>query len=125
MLSKLKQDLQKLKNPKKAKILQGFFKTGKGEYSEGDIFLGIVVPLQRKVSRKYQTLKLTDLKRLAYLEDERTKQLSLADVSDIFPPLNTVKQEIDRYSETMQNNKGHFQNGINWAFNYVAKKVNK
>ena len=68
---------------------------------------------------------LTDLKRLAYLEEERTKQLSIADVSDIFPPLNTVKQEIDRYSETMQNNKGHFQNGINWAFNYVAKKVNK
>ena len=64
MLDKLKQDLQKLKNPKKAKVLQGFFKTGRGQYGEGDIFLGIVVSLQRKISRKYQTLKLDDLKKL-------------------------------------------------------------
>jgi len=64
MVNKLKEDLQNLKDPKKAVILQGFFKTGKGQYGEGDIFLGIVVPLQRKISRKYQTLKLRDLKKL-------------------------------------------------------------
>ena len=64
MLNKLKEDLLKLKNPKKAEILQGFFKTAKGQYGEGDIFLGITVPLQRKISRKYRTLKLSDLKKL-------------------------------------------------------------
>lgn len=47
-------------------------------------------------------------------------------VSDIFPPLNTVKQEIEKYNEnTIRGKKGHFQNGINWAFNYVSKKVKK
>ena len=64
LLNKLKQDLQRLRNPKKAKVLQGFFKTGRGQYGEGDIFLGITVLLQRKVARKYLVLKLSGLKEL-------------------------------------------------------------
>lgn len=60
----IKNELQKLKKPAKAKLLRRFFKTGPGEYGEGDIFLGIVVPLQRQVAKKYTNLSLVDLKRL-------------------------------------------------------------
>jgi 3-methyladenine DNA glycosylase AlkD len=63
VLKNLLSDLEKLKNPVKAKVLAGFFKTGKGEYGEGDVFWGIVVPKQRIVARKYfQQIGFLELK---------------------------------------------------------------
>ncbi|MCU0642283.1 MAG: DNA alkylation repair protein [archaeon] len=65
MLESLKKEFLNLKNQEKARILQGFFKTGKGEYGEGDIFLGIVVPKQRALVKKYwNLLDLGDIQEL-------------------------------------------------------------
>lgn len=63
-MDELKPELKKLKNPAKAKVLQGFFKTGKGEYGEGDIFLGITVPQSRLLAQKYAHLSFSEIKRL-------------------------------------------------------------
>lgn len=66
-MSKLKQienDLIELKNPTKAKGFYRFFKTGKGEYGEGDEFLGLTVPQQRGIAKKYLHLSLKDLQAL-------------------------------------------------------------
>jgi len=60
----LKSDLQKLANPEKAEILARFFKTGKGQYDEGDIFLGVMVPGQRRIAKKYSGLSLRDVREL-------------------------------------------------------------
>jgi 3-methyladenine DNA glycosylase AlkD len=58
-------ELQKQKNPQKAKLLMGFFKTGKGEYGEGDIFLGVIVPAQRAIANKYhKAITLPDIETL-------------------------------------------------------------
>jgi hypothetical protein len=49
-------------NPAKAKILQSFFKTQKGEYGEGDIFLGVPVPEIRKIAKQYTKLPIKQIK---------------------------------------------------------------
>ncbi|MDF1557311.1 MAG: DNA alkylation repair protein [ANME-2 cluster archaeon] len=60
-LENITKDLQNLEDIEKAKQLSRFFKTGKGEYGEGDIFFGIKVPEQRKIAKKYSGLPLIDI----------------------------------------------------------------
>ncbi len=55
-LNTINNELHSLSDSHKAKILQRFFKTGPGEYGYGDKFLGIVVPNQRKMAKKYFSL---------------------------------------------------------------------
>ena len=65
MIEQLKSTLQDLSDEEKAKIMMRFFKTGKGEYGEGDIFLGISVPNQRLIAKEfYQQVSLNDIKNL-------------------------------------------------------------
>ncbi len=64
MLKKLRKEIRSLANPEKAKILAGFFKTGKGQYGEGDKFLGITVPQTRTVAKKYWQLPLAEVLQL-------------------------------------------------------------
>ncbi len=60
-LSQLLTELHQLADDKIAAHSQRFFKTGKGEYGEGDQFIGIRVPKIRKLARKYQTLSIPDI----------------------------------------------------------------
>jgi 3-methyladenine DNA glycosylase AlkD len=57
-------ELDALADARKAKVLSGFFKSGKGEYGEGDVFLGIKVPDTRMVAKRHGTLSLKEIRRL-------------------------------------------------------------
>lgn len=63
-LDNLRKDLRKFVRPDKAKVLMRFFKTGKGEYGEGDEFLGLVTAETRSVAKKYSSLSLSDISKL-------------------------------------------------------------
>ncbi len=63
-LADLKAALRKTAIPEKAKASAWFFKTGPGQYGEGDQFIGISVPEQRKVARTFKDLPLTQVERL-------------------------------------------------------------
>ena len=61
----IEEDLRSLANPEKAKILQRFFKTGPGQYGEGDIFLGLTVPQIRVIAKNYfKEISLLDIQKL-------------------------------------------------------------
>jgi len=64
LLSALEKELNACRDPKKGAFLQRFFKTGKGEYGEGDIFFGFSVPQARLFAKKYRALSFSDIKKL-------------------------------------------------------------
>jgi 3-methyladenine DNA glycosylase AlkD len=56
--------LRALATPEKAKASAWFFKTGPGQYGEGDQFIGVTVPEQRQVAKRFQGLPLTEVEKL-------------------------------------------------------------
>ncbi len=71
--------LRKYANTEKAKGYQRFFKTGKGQYGEGDVFIGVTVPAVNVVSKKYKTLPLSEVSALisSRIHEERLLGLKI------------------------------------------------
>jgi 3-methyladenine DNA glycosylase AlkD len=80
VIAEIHRELESLADPCHAAILQRFFKTGPGEYGEGERFRGIRVPVLRKMARKYRHLSLAEAGRLvqsAFHEDRLLALLTL------------------------------------------------
>jgi len=76
--------LRALGDSRKAEDLQRFFKTGTGEYGEGDVFLGIRVPVLRKLATEYRDLTLGQAKKLLRSAIHEERLLALFILIDIF-----------------------------------------
>lgn len=94
MRTSLINKLKKLKNPAKAKILQGFFKTGKGQYGEGDMFWGITVPEQRRVAKEYIEISLEELHELVMNPVHEVRLTSFIVLTEQYK--RTVKQKDEK-----------------------------
>jgi 3-methyladenine DNA glycosylase AlkD len=69
--------LLQLRDPEKAQFLTGYFKTGKGQYGEGDVFLGIAVPAVRQIARQFRTMSIADCEALLQSEFNELRLLAL------------------------------------------------
>jgi len=76
-LNELKKAIRANANKDHAKTMQWFFKTGKGEYGEGDKFVGIKVPVQRKIAKQFVELNLEDLQTLLNSKIHEERLISL------------------------------------------------
>lgn len=62
----IEKSIQAAANPEKKKILSSFFKTGKGEYGENDIFIGVPVPTLRTIAKQYLDTPLAEIVQLLH-----------------------------------------------------------
>ena len=87
------QQLKKLANPQKAIGVARFFKTGKGEYGEGDIFLGITVPQIRIVAKQCKDLSLKEIQKLLQSKIHEERLLGLIILVNQFKKADEDKQK--------------------------------
>lgn len=72
---------------------QKFFKTGKGEYADGDIFIGITMPEIRKFAADFKDLSLTELQHLLASSIHEERMLALIILVNQYKKASTKQQE--------------------------------
>lgn len=91
----VQQDLRSIADPRIAEHSGRFFKSGPGEYGEGDKFLGIRVPDQRRVAKKYRSLSLDEIRKLLHSEYHEERLTALLILTYKYPNASdSEKQEI-------------------------------
>jgi len=93
-LLEIRKEISKQKNPAQAINLQRFFKTGKGEYGEGDIFYGIKVPAQRIISTQFKDLAFEDLKILISSKVHEERLIAAFILIDLYKKGDEKKKKI-------------------------------
>jgi 3-methyladenine DNA glycosylase AlkD len=105
-VKKIKKEIDSFYDPEKSLNFQRFFKTGKGEYGEGDVFLGLSVPLQRSIAKKYfKEIKISDLSILITSKVHEHRQVALF--------LMVYRYEIED------------KKGRNEIYNYYVKNIDR
>ncbi len=92
-------ELEKVSIPEKRNFFPHFFKTGKGEYGEGDKFIGVVVPDVRKIAKANKMLSSDELTRLLNNEYHECRMCALFILIEKYKKANEneKKQIVDFY----------------------------
>ena len=96
-------DLQEVAKEDKISKFQSFFKTGKGEYGEGDLFIGISVPETRKVVKKHKNASLEQIQELLQSKIHEHRLCGLLIM-------------VDQYQKTKENEE---------IFNFYLKNISR
>jgi len=100
MLEKIRKALDEKASSEKAEVLQRFFKTGAGEYGEGDIFIGVTVPNIRAVAKQFKDAEFEIIEELVNSEIHEERMLGLIILTYQFP-LNE-KEIFDFYIKNLE-----------------------
>lgn len=101
-------DLEKYSNTKDAEFLQRFFKTGKGQYGEGDIFIGVRMPACRIVAKKYMDLSLNELQKILDTKVHEQRMAALIILTLKYPKATNKHEIYDFYLSNVY--KGNINN---------------
>src|SRR3990167_320009 len=91
---KIKSELHKFSNPSKAQTLRRFFKTGKGEYAEGDVFLGVTVPESRKIAQAHLSTPPKELEELLMSKIHEERLVALIILVERFKKSSPSEQKV-------------------------------
>ncbi len=87
------QDILVFSSAERAANSQRFFKTGPGEYGEGDVFIGVTVPHQRKVAKNYYDLSLSEIAKLLHSKIHEDRLTAVIILVEQFKRANPVVQK--------------------------------
>ncbi|MBS3079565.1 DNA alkylation repair protein [Candidatus Pacearchaeota archaeon] len=107
MNKEFEKKLKEVADLEKAKLLQRFFKTEKGEYDEGDVFLGIVVPELRKIAKEFCDLNLNEIQELLDSKIHEKRMIGLFILIKKYDKADELlkKQIFEFYIKSAKNNK--------------------
>ena len=91
-LTAARRRLQEAGDPEDAVFLQRFFKTGPGQYGEGDRFLGIRVPMTRTLAREFADLPLSDIEALLHDKWHEARLLALVLLTNRYARANAAEK---------------------------------
>lgn len=94
MNENIQKQIEQLGNKEYAARLRKYFKTGKGEYGEGDRFLGIQVPVLRKIARKYRKISIGEVSELVKSQFHEERLFSLLVLVESFKRANDKDKKI-------------------------------
>ena len=80
----IQEEFKKMSDQEHAAFLQKYFKTGKGEYGEGDVFLGLRVPTIRNIAKKFNTLSIDEAKEFLQSPYHEERLFALFVLIDLF-----------------------------------------
>lgn len=104
----LKSKVQQHANKSQAIFLQRFFKTGPGQYAEGDILAGIKVPVQRIIAKQFADLSLDETKKALRSKIHEERLIALFILVDKFKKSGELERE--KIIEIYLNNRKHINN---------------
>jgi 3-methyladenine DNA glycosylase AlkD len=94
---KVQKQIRSKASKDKAKVLQRFFKTGKGQYGEGDVFVGVTVPELRKIAKENREISLTGIKKLLQSKVHEDRFIALQILRIQYESAENPKKYVDFY----------------------------